>query len=130
MVIAASIAVLIAQAAPAQVAPVGKCAALQQQWRGIEVALANNDADGVTDNSAPRATMREAQNTANYAKAQVVLRLMELGRCALPLTAPSPSTFASEAMQCRLAQMKASIADLKAGLPACNSQSWKGLTGQ
>lgn len=110
-------------------APAGKCAALANDWRSIEIALANNSVDSATDNSAPRATMRAAEDTMTYSKAQIVLRLMEVNRCALPDRPPLPGTFLLEALSCKTARMKATIEQVRAGIPECDQANWKGGKG-
>lgn len=117
----------LAQAAASAAAPAGRCAGLANDWRAIEIALARSSAEGIADDSAPRATMRAGQDTANYTKAGIVLRLMEANRCPLPSRAPSSTTFMLEAMECKTASMKASIPEIRAGIPACDLKTWKGI---
>jgi hypothetical protein len=112
-------------AKPAAPAVPSKCTVLADDWRSIEIKLANNAADAVTDNSAPRATMRAAEDTVSYSKAQVTLRLMELNRCTLPDRAPSHLSFFGDALRCKTASLKANYDQLKAGLAECDYKNWK-----
>lgn len=126
---AAPVAAQVAKPAAPAAAPASKCSTLAGDWRSIEIALAENSADSVTDNSAPRATMRAAEDTVSFSKAQIVLRLMELNRCPLPDRPPLPGTFLLEALSCKTARMKATLDQLKAGVPECDSAKWKGGKG-
>jgi hypothetical protein len=110
--------------------PTTKCGRLADQWRGYEVDLANNHADGAADDSVPRATMRDVEDSATFTQAQITLELMEVNKCALPDGPPAYLVFFSEALSCRLARMKATLDQLKAGVPECDSKNWKGQTPQ
>lgn len=115
---------VLGQQTPSASAPAGKCAALKQEWKDIEVGLGQNKADGFLDESAPRATMRAAQDTAAYEKAAVTLQLMEASRCALPDRPPNDQTYFGKALECKSAITKASIDQVKAGLPECDRGKW------
>jgi hypothetical protein len=128
-IFAAALAMTTMPAAPAfaQAAPAASaCSRLQTEWRGYELELARNYASGVIDDSVPRATMRAAEDTATYTRAAITLRLMEANKCTLPTGSPSPMTYALEALQCRNAQTGASIDAIRAGIPQCKSEDWKG----
>jgi hypothetical protein len=107
-------------ASPAK--PVSTCEGLARDWRSIEYDLANNYAAGVTDDSAPRATMRAAQNAEALARAQITLALMRDNKCSIPKRAPSQMTYALGAMKCRTEMMKSNY---KA--PECDRSTWTPL---
>lgn len=65
-------------------APAGRCAALANDWKYGEMDLADNQAAGLSDDSALRATMRATQDLATYSRASLILKLMEANRCSLP----------------------------------------------
>ena len=112
-----------APAAPASKAPT-TCEVLARDWRSVEWDLANNYAEGVADDSAPRATMRAAQNAEQFAQAQITLQLMRDYKCSLPKRAPSEMTYSLSAMKCRTELMKGNY---KA--PECDRSTWTPLFG-
>jgi hypothetical protein len=116
-------------AAAQSAAPAGRCAALTDDWKSGEMELADNEAAGLSDDSAPRATMRATQDVATYTRASLILNLMEANHCSLPARAPAATTYLSAALDCRLARMKATLDEVKAGIAACDRSKWvQGIT--
>jgi len=113
----------LAQAA-SNSAATGRCSALAADWRNAEIELADHESDSLGDNSAPRATMRAAEDTAIYAQAAITLRLIELNHCPPPSRAPASATFLTNALSCKAAIGKANIAQIQAGVPECNRATW------
>lgn len=113
---------IMLQAAPASAAE-SACAPLARQWRGIEQDLAADYAEGLSDNSAPRATMREQRETNALLRAQMLLGMMRDNKCSLPKTPPSHVTYALPALTCRTDMMKNYAAK---ELPAsCDRDNWE-----
>ena len=106
-----------APAAPAK--PMSICEGLARDWKSVEYELANNYADGITDDSAPRATMRAVQDQNALLKAQIALSLMRDNKCPLPKRSPSSLTFMLPAMTCKTEKLKGNY---KA--PQCDSATW------
>jgi hypothetical protein len=104
-------------AAPAK--PLSICEGLARDWKSVEYELADNYADGVTDDSAPRATMRAVQDQNALLKAQIALALMRDNKCPLPKRAPSSLTYMIPAMTCKTEKLKGNY---KA--PACDYSTW------
>lgn len=113
-----------AQRAVAAPKPAGKCEALARDWKAIEFEMADNYAAGVTDDSAPRATMRAAQDQVSLLRAEITLQLMRDFRCPLPSRAPSRMTYSLDAMKCRTEQLKGN-----SKAPECDYSTWTPLGG-
>jgi hypothetical protein len=97
----------------------GVCAALRSDYAQIERMMASRSASGLLDDSAPRETMRAAQDTADISRAQVIISLMQANKCGLPDHAPTSITYLSAALTCRADRMKSSDA------PSCKMEDWQ-----
>jgi hypothetical protein len=69
--------------------------------------IAITDAEGVTDNSAPRATMREQKKNGYKTDIQTTLNLMVAQKCELPKSTPNAAKYLTSALDCSLKNMKA-----------------------
>jgi hypothetical protein len=93
---------------------------LSRQWEGIEQDLASDSASGMTDNSAPRATLRAQRETNGLLRAQMLLGMMKDGRCVLPKSPPSYITYLPSALTCETDKLKSTT------LPeSCKRDNWK-----
>ena len=108
------------KATPAK--PMTTCEALARDWRNVEVHLAKNDAEGVVDNSAPRATMRAIQDNNELQLASMTLGLMRDHKCPLPKRPPSKVTYMLPAIECRTEELKGNYKAAQ-----CDSTNWKPL---
>lgn len=109
-----------------QAAPPNRCVTLANDYRRHEMNLADIDAEGVGDNSAPRATLREMRTANELTLANMTLQLMQAHRCALPDREPSGAAYSLAALQCRNAMMRMSPG--QRDLPAeCNRGGWERL---
>ena len=99
----------------------GKCAALSADYDQYEKAMASRWADGIADNSAPRATNRAIEDSNALMQAQITLTLMQANRCSLPDHAPSIKKYVSEALTCSTDRLKAG-----ADAPSCDMKTWVG----
>lgn len=97
-----------------------RCAALQSDWRSVEITLAQNSAEGIGDNSAPRATLRAMEDNNALIRAQMTLELMRAAGCTLPARAPVAGTFLLDAMECQTALLRGG----RAGEGACETATW------
>lgn len=111
--------VAAAQAAPGA-KPTALCPGLATQWDNVEKDLAAREANGVGDNSAPRATLRAIENSNDLARAQMVLSLMQAGRCSLPDSPPSYVVYLSNALSCATARLKGTKDPVE-----CDRKGWK-----
>lgn len=109
--------------AQAGAAKPGACAGLVLQWDSIEKELAERQAEGLVDNSAPRATLREMQNSNDLSRAQMILTMMQSGRCSLPDSPPRYIVYFSNALACQTARIKGTK-----DAPECVRSSWKKIT--
>jgi len=73
--------------------------------------IAMTDAEGIGDNSAPRATMRQQQITGYKTDIQTTLNLMAAQKCKLPKASPNAAKYYSSAMSCQLKNMSAKNQD-------------------
>ena len=73
--------------------------------------IAMTDAEGIGDNSAPRATMRQQQITGYKTDIQTTLNLMAAQKCKLPKATPNAAKYYSSAMSCQLKNMSAKNQD-------------------
>lgn len=112
-------------AATAAAAPNNTCTALSNQWIASEKELSDIYADGVADNSAPRATLREMRKANELTRANMVLTFMVQNHCPLPKSPPSDVTYMSSATQCRLDMMKG--VGGTAVPESCKRETWKSM---
>jgi hypothetical protein len=105
-------------AAPA--AAPSRCAALHSDWRSVEIALAQNSASEIGDNSAPRATLRAMEDNNALMRAQMTLELMRAAGCSLPPRAPTMGTFFLDALDCQTERLRGG----RTGEGACDTASW------
>lgn len=102
--------------------PLTTCEALALDWRSAEYDLAENYAEGMTDDSAPRATMRAAQDQNALLKAQIALTLMHDNKCSLPKRAPSSITYLLNALKCQTEKLKGNFKS-----PECDHSTWTAM---
>lgn len=113
------------QAVTGTSSPVAPCIVLTNQWRGIEQDMAEDHAEGVADNSAPRATLRAQRETNHLLRAQMILGMMKDSKCALPKSPPSYITYMLPALTCRTDMMKSySSKELPA---SCKRENWQAI---
>lgn len=114
-----------AQVKPA-VAPAagGVCASLAKDYDDASKDLAANYAAGVGDNSAPRATLREMEDSNTLAQARITLDLMRDHRCPMPKSAPDRVFYLNDALTCATDRLKSGGS---AQPPSCNRAIWKRL---
>jgi hypothetical protein len=86
----------------------------------IEKAMASRWADSISDNSAPRATLREMQDANGLAKAQIIVTLLQANKCALPDYAPSIKRYVSAALTCSTDRLQAG-----SDAPSCKMDNWQ-----
>ncbi|HVJ03304.1 MAG TPA: hypothetical protein VM662_14060 [Sphingomonas sp.] len=109
--------------APAVQAPAASvCAKLMADYERTSKNLANNLASSVTDNSAPRATLRAMEDANDLATAKMALDLMRDNRCTLPKHVPSASRYALSALKCANARYGAKAGETPA---ECKREDWK-----
>lgn len=116
-------ACLIASSAPA--APIAKaessaCTKLASDYDIASKQLAMNHAEGVGDNSAPRATMREARNNNILEKARITVELMRGNSCKMPTEAPDMGRYLSPALKCSTDMIGASTTPA-----SCDMTTWQ-----
>ena len=100
------------------------CSKLTSDITNHSKSLAANFAEGVGDNSAPRATMRETQEQTILANVRMTMDLMRDNRCKLPTSVPNGGEYIGSALQCKTDRLKAEV-DGTAGEPAaCNQSKW------
>jgi hypothetical protein len=101
------------------------CDALQKAIESEIKEAALSSANGLGDNSAPRATMRQIEIANNLSIIQANIALMAQNKCP-PRTAPiNPGVYLSEALSCSLAILKS-----EKDPPACDKSTWKGSAAQ
>lgn len=86
------------------------CAALHNDYELASKKLAMNWAQGVTDNSAARATMRSTQDGVVMEQARVTMDLLRANGCKAPTAAPAKGAYEMQAMQCHTASLQAQTA--------------------
>lgn len=95
------------------------CTGLASQWRGVEMELAAIYSEGITDDSAPRATMRASRAGVEMARANAILTLMASYKCTMPKSAPSEVTYLAKALECSTEQLKGNYKS-----EACDRTKW------
>ena len=94
------------------------CFKLSDDYEFASKQLAMSYAEGIGDDSAPRATMREARNSNVLERARITLDLMRANNCKLPTEAPSLKRYLSSAMSCVSQRMSAGTAS------SCEMANW------
>ena len=97
------------------------CEALAADWKRFEMNMADRFADGVGDNSAPRATLRAIEEGNDLLKANLTLQFMRDNKCSLPKAAPSGSDYISAALECSTQRLKVGFEAAKA---VCDRANW------
>jgi hypothetical protein len=120
LALAASAAALPVFAQPAAAPSPNRCAALAADYDLIEKIMASRYADAVGDNSAQRAAVRETADANDLARAQIILTLLQHGRCPLPDHAPSNARYLDAATVCAEARLRDG-----ANAPVCNMANWR-----
>lgn len=95
------------------------CEVLSSDWKRYEQNMSSRFVDGIADNSAPRATMREMREANDLMSAQITLQFMRDSKCTLPKRAPSASTYMSDALACSTARLKGGDDP-----PECDRSKW------
>jgi hypothetical protein len=125
LMMAAIAAALIAPPAMAQTvagANAKACKALSDAVEDGQQLLAQKQIAALGDDSAPRATMRAAEASAEYGRAQANLSLMVSLHCPAYTHPIGPDRFLNAAAQCQLAVRKPGAS----GVPAeCKRADWK-----
>lgn len=104
--------------------PATTCSILASTYEGASMDLAANRAEGVGDNSAPRATLRAMEDANTLAEARITLDLMRDHKCALPKSAPTSIFYLSDALSCATDRLKSQGAGSP---PSCDRSKWKRL---
>lgn len=100
------------------------CAPLHEEYEDASKRLAQIHAQGLGDQSAPRATMREAESTKVLAGAGMTLELLKAHGCPLPTAAPSGTRYANAARICNLAMLEARRAGIYTFPASCERRQW------
>jgi len=108
-----------ASAQNAAAPPPSTCESLKGQWQDVEKELAGINAEGVADNSAPRATMRAIQVSNELSKAQILIALLTANKCPLPKRAPSHLNYSLDALKCATEIMNGNFKS-----DVCKRQNW------
>jgi hypothetical protein len=112
---------LAAPAAPAT--PSGICPSLAREYDGIEKSLASTYAEGIGDDSAPRETNRQVENSNDLMRASMVLTLMQAHHCSLPDHSPSAIRYLSPALSCATDRLKGVSQP-----PSCDQSTWQPIS--
>ena len=97
------------------------CPKLATDYDQIEKSLAVTEAEGIGDNSAPRETNRQVEDSNLLTRASMMLTLMEAHHCTLPDHAPSAARYLSSALTCAKDRLKGALG---AETPSCKMQDW------
>ena len=102
----------------------GACVQLNGDLDHLSKSLAMNFAEGVGDNSAPRATMREAQYNNLLTRARMTMDLMRDNHCRMPASVPTGEQYTGAALTCHTDMLEAQLAR-KTTLPdSCDQSRW------
>ena len=98
----------------------GTCTRLYSDMEHLKKSLAMNYADGIGDNSAPRATMRESEYQSLLARVRLTLDLMRDNRCKMPTSVPTGVEYVSSAIACKTDMMQSG----SSSSPSCDQDKW------
>jgi hypothetical protein len=109
----------------APASPSAICLKLSAGYENASKSLAGNVAKGIGDNSAPRATMREAENNNILAQARLTIDLLKENGCQMPTAAPSATRYFSAALKCKNDQLDMALGRGPIHIPdSCDSSKW------
>ncbi len=97
------------------------CVGLNRDIQHLSKSLAMNFAEGIADNSAARATMRETQYNSLINRVRLTMDLMRDNRCKLPTSVPTGKEYVSNAISCRADTLSSGSAS---GPPSCDQSKW------
>lgn len=102
-----------------------RCSALELSIKRVVQDMGETRAEGVVDNSAPRAAVRASEIAASQLEIQSYIALMSANHCS-PYNGPlSPETYLLPAMKCRNDRMSATSKGQSDSQPAsCERSSW------
>jgi hypothetical protein len=100
------------------------CAALHLDYEETSKRMAMNHASGIGDNSAIRATKREAENTNILAEARLTLDLLKGNGCSLPKSAPSGARYYGSALRCHNDMLGVRLSGKYSFPPSCERAKW------
>lgn len=83
---------------------------------------AQNRVEGIGDNSAPRAALREAKTANSLALIQLNLQLMVINKCPARTKPLDPNFYFGDAAECSTQLLRGNK-----DTAACNLKDWKGL---
>lgn len=107
------------------------CKSLGDDYDAASKQLAANLAEGIGDDSAIRATMRESQNQTTLDRARMTMDLMKGNGCKMPTSAPSANRYLTPALACQTDELKQSTARMTGAstdtsLPdSCDQTKWQ-----
>lgn len=96
------------------------CVGLNRDLQHLSRSLAMNFAEGIGDDSAARATMREAQYNTLLSRVRLTMDLMRDNRCKLPAAVPTGREYVSSAIACRTDTIGGSSASSE----RCDQSKW------
>ena len=125
LIIAALLASPVAafgQVAPKPTDAQATCAAFNASIDLSEKRLSEELADGLTDNSAPRATLRELRALNEWGQIKLAIDLMRDHRCAMPKRVPIETRYITQAIECSRARLTNRTTSTP---PQCDKATWK-----
>lgn len=88
MSVIVSLLISFAAPAPPPASAPAVCASLMADWERYERSMGKRYVEGIGDDSAPRAQLREMRTANDLKRAEITLSLMRDNRCPLPKQAP------------------------------------------
>ena len=110
---------------------ISDCAKLSRQYDNVSMELSSIDAEGASDDSAPREQVRQIKSNTEVQKAQIIVYLMQSAKCIMPTYAPDYIYYALPALQCQNDLMEDRLGgrtDLSEKTKTeCNRDNWTSL---
>lgn len=103
-------------------APGAGCAAIVKAIEASEKHASSLSVESITDDSAPRVTMRAAQETAEMARIQANIALLGANRCPAYPHAITPTAYGPAALNCRSTLLNSN--DQAVIRQACDEDAW------
>lgn len=98
------------------------CTALATDYENASKDLGESIAAGVSDNSAPRATLRAIEDSNVLLRAQHTFEIMKLNKCTMPSRAPTGARYMLDALECRNERLLGTKDS-----PKCDRKTWTPL---
>jgi len=98
------------------------CADLEKSVDWSTKLIASEISEGIGDDSAPRATLKEIRISNEWKKIDISINLMAQNKCSPLAYTPNPANYLTAALNCSMARTKGENDTI-----VCNKQEWNSI---